>query len=350
MAWLPEVPGVLSADQVTRTADFIAAHQDPNGSIPWFQGGELDPWDHVESAMGLAVAGRHDEALRALEWCARTQREDGSWPMRQVRGVVRDATADTNQCAYIAVGVWHHHLITGRPEVLARFWPTVERAINFVVRAQQPSGALAWAMDTERAWDTTALLTGSSSALQAIECACLIAQTLGHDRPRWRAAGRRLGDAVRSDPAAFADRSRFSMDWYYPVLSGAVRGEPAQRLIAAGWETFVWPDRGIRCVADQPWVTAAETTELVCALHAIGDDRAAVMLEQVQFLRDEETGGYWTGRNIPDDAVWPVEQTTWTAAAVLLAADALSGVTAGAGLFRDAGAWDGWGAREEAAS
>ncbi|GAA3671347.1 hypothetical protein FB459_0140 [Yimella lutea] len=341
----------LTHERVVRIGDFIASQQDPNGALPWFRGGHLDPWDHVEAAMGLTVAGRHDEAIRAYLWSARTQRPDGSWPMKQTAGVVEEAAADTNQCAYIAVGVWHYYLVTGHSASLARFWPTVEAAINFVVRGQLASGAISWAMNVEREWDDQALLTGSCSTLQAIECACLIAETLGHDRPRWRAAGRGLRDAIRNSPEVFEDRSRYSMDWYYPVLTGAVRDEAAARLIDSGWETFGWPGRGIRCVADEPWVTAAETVELVAALDAIGEsDRATELFNDVQFLFDEETGGYWTGMNIPNEQVWPVEQTTWSAAAVLLAADALGQATGGASLFRDAGGWSGWGGAIEGAA
>ena len=73
---------------------------------------------------------------------------------------------------------------------------------------------------------------------------------------------------------------------------------------------------------DQPWVTSAESAELVAALDAMGDtDRAVAVLDDLQGLRDESTGGYWTGRNLPDMVLWPREQTSWTAAAVLLAAD-----------------------------
>ncbi|MDP9389959.1 MAG: prenyltransferase, partial [Actinomycetota bacterium] len=60
-------------------------------------------------------------------------------------------------------------------------------------------------------------------------------------------------------------------------------------------------------------------------------------LEQVaamQHLRHED-GSYWTGFVYPDDARWPVERTTWTAAAVVLAADALSAATPASRLFRD---------------
>ena len=48
-----------------------------------------------------------------------------------------------------------------------------------------------------------------------------------------------------------------------------------------------------------------------------------------------DDGSYWTGFVYPDDAHWPVERTTWTAAAVVLAADALSGATPASGLFAD---------------
>lgn len=346
-----ELPGGMTGEQVRSIGDFIAAQQQPDGALPWFTGGHLDPWDHVESAMGLTVVGRHDEAMRAYVWSARTQRADGSWPMRQTDGVIDDAAADTNQCAYIAVGVWHYFLVTGQTAALARLWPTVEAAINFVVRGQLPSGAISWAMDPERRWADEALLTGSASTLQSIECACLIAETLGHDRPRWRAAGRTLRETIRHRPEAFADRSRFSMDWYYPVLGGAVRGDAALARLDAGWETFGWPTRGIRCVSDEPWVTAAETAELIATLDAVGEtDRAASLFADVQFLFDESTGGYWTGMNIPNGEVYPVEQTAWSAAAVLLAADALTQATGGSAIFRDAGRWNGWGGALEGAT
>ncbi|NHN57168.1 prenyltransferase [Calidifontibacter sp. DB0510] len=335
---VPALEGVLSVEQACATGDFIASQQSSDGAIPWYAGGRLDVWDHVESAMGLTVAGRIAEAEAAYGWLARTQRDDGSWPMRLQDGRVEDAAADTNQCAYVAVGVWHHHLVTGSVAHLARLWPTVERAINFVIRAQLPSGALGWAVDGNGVVPE-ALITGSSSALQAIDCAGEIGRVLGHDRPRWRAAARRLGAAVRSDHG-FLDKTRYSMDWYYPVLAGAVRDEAAERRLASRWDTFVWPGRGIRCVADEPWVTAAETCELVLALEATGRHTSALELfEQVQFLRDGATGGYWTGMNIPLAEVYPEgEQTTWSAAAVLLAADALCDATGGAEIFRSAGA------------
>jgi hypothetical protein len=59
----------------------------------------------------------------------------------------------------------------------------------------------------------------------------------------------------------------------------------------------------------------------------------------VQFLR-ADGGGYWTGANFDDEAfhldgeLYPVEQPTWNSAAVVLAANALTGTGPTAGLFR----------------
>ena len=67
---LPELPGVLTADQVRATVAWIAAEQDADGALPWFRGGQLDPWDSVEAAMALDVGGEHDRAAAAYRWLA----------------------------------------------------------------------------------------------------------------------------------------------------------------------------------------------------------------------------------------------------------------------------------------
>ena len=70
------------------------------------------------------------------------------------------------------------------------------------------------------------------------------------------------------------------------------------------------------------------------ALDAVGDrDRALQLLADAQHLRMPD-GRYWTGYVFPDDVNWPVEQTTYTAAAVVLAVDALSEGTPGADIMR----------------
>ncbi|HEY5247565.1 MAG TPA: prenyltransferase, partial [Dermatophilaceae bacterium] len=102
---LPHLPGTLTADQIRITGEQIAAQQLASGLIPWFRGHHGDPWDHVEAAMALTVCGLDDAAAQAFEWSAAYQSPDGSWPMETFGSGTGDGRIDTNQCAYVAVGV-----------------------------------------------------------------------------------------------------------------------------------------------------------------------------------------------------------------------------------------------------
>jgi hypothetical protein len=217
-------------------------------------------------------------------------------------------------------------------------WPTVRRAVQFVLGLQTARGEVRWARDARGRPAGFALLAASASIHHSLGCAIRLAERLQDAQPDWELAVAQLAHAVDDHPDAFADRSRWSMDWYYPILGGAVRGPRAAGMIRGRWDQFVVPGFGIRCVADRPWVTGAETCELALALDAIGDRAAAVeQLESMQHLREPD-GGYWTGLEFRTGLRWPVERTTWTGAAVLLAVDAVSGTTAGSGIVRDAAA------------
>src|SRR5699024_12221631 len=77
-----------------------------------------------ESAMGLSVAGEWEAAEKAYGFLRDTQRGDGSWPLKWQDGVAESTDTDANFCAYVAVGVWHHHLVTARAGFLESMWPT----------------------------------------------------------------------------------------------------------------------------------------------------------------------------------------------------------------------------------
>ncbi|NPD06987.1 prenyltransferase [Nocardioides sp. zg-1308] len=329
---------ILTRAQVEQTAATIAAAQEPSGAIPWTAGEHTDVWNHLEAAMALMVGGEREAAERAFAWARASQRADGSWPMKIVVGEVEDHSGESNMSAYVAVAVWHHWLVARDESFVHRMWPTVRRALDFVVSMQLPFGGMAWSQEwrdgAPAAVNEEALLAGSSSIHHALRAGVALAGLLGDPQVGWELAGGRLGHALREHRDLFLDKSEFSMDWYYPVLGGAVRGEAGHRLLAERWETFVEPGLGIRCVSTNPWVTGAETCELVLALEALGDrERALQLLADMQHLRTDE-GSYWTGYVWPDDVNWPVEQTTYTAAAVVLAVDALSDGTPGADIMR----------------
>jgi hypothetical protein len=316
----------LSRGDVRATVDAIARVQRSDGSIPWYDGGQVDPWNHVEAAMALDIGGRHAEAAQAYTWLAAMQRDDGSWHAAYRDGEVVDATLDTNLCAYIAAGLWLH-LLCGAPvaELRTRF-RNVERALEFVLSLQGEDGAVWWACDANgRPW-RRGLVTGSSCIHLSLACAARLGDALDMPHPEWHAARGRVRGALLDAPHSFKDKRRWAMDWYYPVLCGVVTGRVALARIASRWDDFVVPERGVRCVSDRPWITAAETCELALALVRCGDRaRAAELLEWAQHLRGDDAA-YWTGANFTDGRIFPPdEQPTWTSAAVVLADSAISG-------------------------
>lgn len=321
--------------EIDAMAAFIKRVQKGSGEIPWSIDGKTDPWDHIESAMGLSMAGCRVDAERAYLWLREHQQDDGSWCAAYRDGRPEDRTRDSNMSSYVAVGVYHHFLLTEDLDFLRGMWSCVKGGVDFAVRMQADSGEIFWAKNESGVVDPMALLTGCSSIFMSLKCALSIAHVLGKRKPAWEKALMKLGYAIRTRPNLFnMIKSRFSMDWYYPILCGAISGTAAHRRMEKHWEKFVVPEWGVRCVSDRPWVTMAETSELVLALEAIGDYAQAELV--FSWLQDKkfDDGSYWMGVTFPDRVIWPEEKTTWTAAAVMLAYDALMDLTPAAGLFR----------------
>ena len=66
---------------------------------------------------------------------------------------------------------------------------------------------------------------------------------------------------------------------------------------------------------------------------AAGDHARAVEIYSYLHQWQLDDGSYWTGYQFVQDLLWPDEKPTWTAGAILLAADALTEHTAAAKLF-----------------
>ena len=135
---LPEIDGVISAEQVRSTAGHIAGWQLDSGLIPWYPGGHGDPWNHVEAAMALTIADYLTEAERAYEWLVSNQRDDGSWHQYYVGDRVEHDQLDANTIAYVATGVRHFFAASDDRGFAEEMWPVVDHAIEFVLQLQQP--------------------------------------------------------------------------------------------------------------------------------------------------------------------------------------------------------------------
>ncbi len=289
--------------------------------------------------MALDVAGLHTEAEAAYEWLADVQQPDGAWHNYYwPDGSVEEPKLDTNVCAYIAAGVWHHWRCTWDRAFLDHLWPTVELAMEWVLSLRRADGLALWAIEADgsRPWDY-ALLAGTSSIQHSLRCAAAVSEVVAEPRPEWAAAADVMAQAVVERPTAFEPKDRWAMDWYYPVLTGALTGEAAKRRLAEGWESFAMEGKGIRCVTDEPWVTASETAECALAFATIGDRATASDLLRWTRAHRRDDGSYWTGL-VHDGRRDPVrfpfeEHTSYTAAAVVLAADAIAGASPASGLF-----------------
>ena len=333
---LPEVPDLVTADDMLATAAAIVEWQLPSGMIPWFPGGHADVWNHVEAAMALDLCGFHDEALAAYGWLVGLQRPDGAWHQYYLADGIEQDKLDANTCAYVAAGIWHHYLLTRDLAFLEQTWSMVEPAIDFVLDLQTPRGEILWARHADGTPWSFALLTGSSSICHSLRCAIAIAEELGHERPDWELSVARLARVIATEPDAFAPKHRWAMDWYYPVLAGVLTDEAGRAHLAERRDTFLLEDKGIRCVSDRPWVTAAETCECLIAHLAVGERALATELFAMAQAHRTEDGRYWTGIVYPEEATFPGgEQSTYTSASVILAADALAGATEASKLFVD---------------
>lgn len=325
--------------QLNKAISYIERCQRADGAIPWYPDSKLDPWDHTEAAMALSLAGREEAALRAFQWLAQHQHPEGSWWAAYYTDPQNDdaGKVETNFVAYPATGLWHHFRIYRKQDTLERFFPMVRVAIDYVIGLQCPHGDIQWATSDRQPLAKDALVTACSSVLRSLECAIHIADQLNQPQRHWRAAHAALADALRNKPWRFdrtwESKQRFSMDWFYPILAGILSPAEARVRLQERWQEFVVKDLGCRCVNDEPWVTVAESCELVLACIAAGWREQAEEIYRWLGQWQDGDGGIWTGYSFRDKAIWPQEKTTWTAAAYLLAADALWQITPAADLL-----------------
>ena len=326
----------------------ILATQRSDGSIPWFEGGPWDAWNHAESVMALAVMGEAGAARAGLDFLQETQGPDGSWlggygnalpmdgPMRIAR-VAAPVLKDTNFIAYPAVAVWHGFRLTGDLAEARRRWPMVRAAIDFVLAQQHPDGDISWCAEAHGSGIDDAVLAGNASIYASLGCALHLAALMDEPQDGWRLARGRLRRAVLSAPQRFdragQDRSGFAMDAYYPILAGLTPAAAGLARLETKVAPFVRSGLGCLCVIDQPWVTTAESCELAMAMLRLGRPASAARLLDWQSAQRDEDGSYWMGWQFEEAIFWPQEKPSWTQAAVILATDALTAATPASGVL-----------------
>lgn len=318
----------------------ICKIQRPSGAIPWFADGIWDAWNHVESAMALEAAGELDAADRAFAYLKQTQKPDGSWlgdygntaPMADRLHMSRQTGGqfhDTNFVAYCATGIWHRYVSRGDKQDLFRFWPMVSRALGFVLALQSEFGDVAWSSEAKLFGPDDSVLAGNASIRKSLESGIRIATTLGKMKTArtYAQAMARIDNAIKNHRERFdrnaTDRSVYAMDWYYPTMSGCLKGHPANLHIRKSWNQYFVDGLGCRCVSTEPWITVAESAELAIALTGLGGHDVARQILKFQLKHRDEDGTFWMGYQFDEKIFWPREKPSWTQAAVILAFEAL---------------------------
>ena len=318
--------------------DYILSVQNKDGSIPWEIDEKLDPWDHIEAAMGLSIAKRKEESERAFLWLKEQQLKDGSWYSEYRNSIPATKRRETNFTAYIATGLWHYYLIFEDKAFLEKMLPTLSKSVSFILSMQTEDGDIYWAAEEGKEILDDSLITGSSSIFKSLECASAIYKTFKLPDQNIRSSMEKLKYSLNNNLERYDrnwdSKSRYSMDWYYPIMCGVYDKEKSVKLIESKWSDFIVEGKGCKCVKEEPWVTVAESSELVVALEKIGlSNKAETLLDSLHQWRDQDDNLYWTGYVYTDKKFWPVEKPTWTAGAILLAADAVYKFTPGSELF-----------------
>ncbi len=240
------VAGVFETSHLEETVAAIAAVQLPDGNIPWIPGEHTDPWNLVEAAMALDVGGLHAEASarlrvgpahaeprRLLARLLRGQRGQGPHARHERHVLHRERRLAPlphhrrhRVPSRLLAGGRTHHRLRARPpdrdrrDRLARRRSRRRRAAHRLVE----HSPLVPLCDRDRRPDSaTTAPTGSC---------------------RWA----RSRSRSRIDPSGSSNKDRWAMDWYYPILGGVLRGQPAQMRVASKWDTFVvrGPRRALR--------------------------------------------------------------------------------------------------------
>ena len=318
---------------------YIKSIQYKSGAIPSNEDGTHDPWDHIESIMGLNIYKDIEASKSAFNWLTHHQNSDGSWYAKYYKTDAIEKNKPTHFSPYIAVAALHFFRIFKDINFLQSIWSSIELAVNFSVELQQDNGTIPWSINNNSQIENDYLLTGCSSILKSIECGIALSKILNQTEniEKWKKAHLLLSNAIQDPDGKFdliKDRKRFSMDWYYPILSGCLKQDEKSYYINKIFKDFYLDGIGIKCVIEEPWVTVAETSEFILALMCAGyDDEAKRLLFDVLNISDEE-GIPFMGWQYEQNIFWPEEKPSWTAAALMLSADCVFDYSDASDLFK----------------
>ena len=178
---------------------YIKSIQYKSGAIPSNKVGTHDPWDHIESIMGLNIYKDIEASKSAFNWLTHHQNSDGSWYAKYYKTDAIEKNKPTHFSPYIAVAALHFFRIFKDINFLQSIWSSIELAVNFSVELQQDNGTIPWSINNNSQIENDYLLTGCSSILKSIECGIALSKILNETEniEKWKKAHLLLSNAIQ---------------------------------------------------------------------------------------------------------------------------------------------------------
>ncbi len=289
--------------------DWIIFNQSKDGSILWDENGKCDPWDHCECLIALAIYEEWDAFDKGVDWFFHNINKDGLIsPEFKNQESVQDHF-ESHHAPYISLPLMQAKLMGRDESKVTEFESKIETIFNRLKNFKDKDGYYFWAKD-KNGYSDNSLITATMSIFLSLK-ALNNNFSIDLNKEKWNEKFNRDG----------VDRSRFSMDFFYPYLAGIKkdRNDFKNHL-----KIFYKEGLGVKCVKEEPWVTIAESSECAIAALVVGEEEIAnqIFKNIMQFQNPE--GVFPTGYQYDLKIFWPEEKSTWTNAALIIAAHAIS--------------------------
>lgn len=299
--------------------NWILANQNTEGAILWDQKGKWDNWDHCECLIALAIYEEWEAFNKGINFSLKKLDEKGLVRSEYINGLVSKDFSEAHHASYIFLPLLQKYLIDNDVDYLKKFRTEIHKIYGALKNFKNGDGFYYWAFD-DNGYSDNSLITATCSIELSRRAYNKICEIIG-DTSYADSSAAITQDMLKSKRfnRDGIDRSRFSMDAYYPLLCNCGDKKEATKVL----QKFYVEGRGVKCVVEEPWVTMAESSECVIALYKIGMRAEAEKIFK-EILQYKNTAGYFpTGYQYDLDVFWPEENSTWTNAAIIMAADCL---------------------------
>jgi len=292
--------------------NWIISNQSSSGAIFWDEKGKCDPWDHCECLIALAIYEEWEHFWRGVNWFITNLNEDGLIYAEFQNEKPSKLHYESHHAPYIIMPLIQASLIDKEQDykkiLTNEQLLKLENIFEVLDDFKDEDGYFYWAKDSN-GYSDNSLITASMSIFLSL---------VGKDKSFPKFNTEMWQEKFNRDGI---DRSRFSMDFYYPFLVG-IKNNKKEFLDLL--DNYYVKGLGVKCVAEEPWVTIAESSEcVISALIHDNENIAKQIFNDIQQFQNKD-GIFPTGYQYDMEIFWPEENSTWTNAAVIIAAHAIS--------------------------